>query len=81
MVGVRDNLSYLRFAMAANDNNRSNRMVCLLSDEERDFIERYLRKYKITNKSRWMRETLVSFIYQNLGNDYPTLFDERDMRR
>lgn len=67
--------------MAANDNNRSNRMVCLLSDEERDFIERYLRKYKITNKSRWMRETLVSFIYQNLGNDYPTLFDERDMRR
>ncbi len=56
-------------------------MVCLLSDEERDFIERYLRKYKITNKSRWMRETLVSFIYQNLGNDYPTLFDERDMRR
>lgn len=56
-------------------------MVCLLNDKERDFIDDYLSKYKISNRSRWMRETLLSFIYQKLGTDYPTLFDEQEMRR
>ena len=60
---------------------REKRLVCAISDEENAFIERYLRKYKITNKSRWIRETLLSFIYSNLGNDYPTLFNEQEMRR
>ncbi|MBO4499621.1 MAG: hypothetical protein J5732_05150 [Bacteroidaceae bacterium] len=60
---------------------RETRMVCLLNDKERDFIDDYLSKYKISNRSRWMRETLLSFIYQKLGTDYPTLFDEQDMRR
>lgn len=60
---------------------RETRMVCLLSDKEKNFIEGYLSKYKITNRSRWMRETLLSFIYQKLGSDYPTLFDEQEMRR
>lgn len=60
---------------------RETRMVCLLNDKERDFIDDYLSKYKISNRSRWMRETLLSFIYQKLGTDYPTLFDEQEMRR
>lgn len=60
---------------------RNKRLVCAVSDEENAFIERYLKKYRIANKSRWVRETLMSFIYQNLGNDYPTLFNEQEMRR
>ena len=44
-------------------------------------IDEYLKKYRITNKSNWMRETLLSFIYKNLDEDYPTLFGEHDMRR
>ena len=67
--------------MTDRSDNRNNRLVCLINDEEREFIERYLRKYRISNKSRWMRETLMRFIYQNLGNDYPTLFNEQEMRR
>ena len=47
----------------------------------RSFIENYLKKYKIKNKSNWMRETLLAFIYKNLDEDYPTLFNEHDMRR
>ena len=54
---------------------RHSRVVCLVSDDD------YLKKYKITNKSNWMRETLLSFIYKNLDEDYPTLFGEHDMRR
>lgn len=67
--------------MEPKDNKRNRRLVCHISDEENAFIERYLRKYKISNKSRWVRETLMTFIYQNLSKDYPTLFDEQDMRR
>lgn len=68
--------------MEPNENRtRNHKVVTLLNNQEREFMEKYLRKYKISNKSRWIRETLMTFIYQNLGNDYPTLFDEQEMRR
>ena len=60
---------------------RHARLVCLVSDDEMRIIDSYLRKYKIENKSRWMRETLLAFIHQNLDQDSPTLFNEHDMRR
>ncbi len=56
-------------------------MVCLMSDEEIRIVERYLQKYKITNKARWLRETVLSHIHQQLDDDYPTLFNEHEMRR
>jgi cytochrome oxidase assembly protein ShyY1 len=64
-----------------NDAARHARITCLVSDDEMAIIDSYLRKYKIGNKSRWMRETLLAFIHQNLDQDYPTLFNEHDMRR
>lgn len=60
---------------------RMQRMVCLMSEEELRIVDSYLRKYKITNKSRWLRETVLAFIYKNMDEDYPTLFGEHDMRR
>ncbi len=60
---------------------RHQRIVCLMSDEEQQIVDRYLEKYKITNKSRWLRETILMFIYRNMEEDYPTLFGEHDMRR
>ena len=41
---------------------RERRMSILLSDEEQLIVDRYLEKYKITNKSRWLRETILMFI-------------------
>src|SRR5699024_2209403 len=60
---------------------REQRMVCLMSEEEQRIVDRYLEKYKITNKSRWLRETILMFIHKNMEEDYPTLFGEHDMRR
>ena len=60
---------------------RERRMSILLSEEEQHIIDRYLDKYKITNKSRWLRETVLLFILKNMEEDYPTLFGEHDMRR
>ena len=44
-------------------------------------VDCYLKKYKITNKARWLRETVLTFIHQKMEEDYPTLFNEHDMRR
>ena len=54
---------------------RERRMSILLSEDEQQIVDRYLDKYKITNKSRWLRETIL------MEEDYPTLFGEHDMRR
>ena len=60
---------------------RKKRMVCLMSEEEVQIVERYLEQYQIKNKARWLRETVLTFIRQNMEDDYPTLFKEHDMRR
>ena len=44
-------------------------------------MKRYLAKYKIVNKSRWYRETILAHVLKVLEEDYPTLFNENEMRR
>jgi hypothetical protein len=56
-------------------------MILTLSDAEQHIVDGYLQKYKIKNKSRWLRETVLQFIHKNMEDDYPTLFGEHDMRR
>ena len=46
---------------------RERRMSILLSDDEQQIVDRYLEKYKITNKSRWLRETILMFIHKKYG--------------
>jgi hypothetical protein len=53
----------------------------MLNEDEHKAVDRYLSKYKIENKSRWYRETIISHILKNLEEDYPTLFRENEMRR
>ena len=64
-----------------NLTKREHRMSILLSEEEQRLVDRYLAKYNIRNKSRWMRETILIFVLKNMELDYPTLFDEHEMRR
>ncbi len=70
-----------RVKVAPNEPKREQRMVCYVSEDEMRIIDRHLAKYKISNKGRWMRETLLSFVYKTMEEDYPTLFNEHDMRR
>lgn len=52
-----------------------------LNESEYRMVEGYIRKYKITNKSRWYRETILFHILRILEEDYPMLFSENEMRR
>jgi hypothetical protein len=60
---------------------RDKHIAFSLNSEEYDFISSYIRKYRISNKSRWLRETVIGHILKTLEQDYPTLFGENDMRR
>lgn len=70
-----------RAKTTADAPRREQRIVCLMSAEEMRIVDRYLARYKISNKSRWFRETILMFIHKNMEDDYPTLFGEHDMRR
>lgn len=60
---------------------RNKQMYLSLSEEEYNMLCLYIKKYNITNKSRWLRETVIAHVLKNLELDYPTLFGENEMRR
>lgn len=60
---------------------RERKVTVMFTDEEMGVIEKYLDKYKIQNRSRWFRETLLTHILRVYDEDYPTLFSENEMRR
>lgn len=60
---------------------RDKQLYFSLSSEEYKLISSYINKYKISNKSRWLRETIIGHVLKTLEQDYPTLFDENEMRR
>ena len=71
----------LKKKLPKNDAKREHRIAFMLNDTEHDAIERYLRKYKITNKSNWYRSTILAHVWKIMEEDYPTLFNENEMRR
>jgi len=60
---------------------RTHRVAFMLNDMEFKAVQRHLKKYKITNKSDWYRLTILTQIWQKLGEDLPMLFEENEMRQ
>jgi len=60
--------------------NRNNKITVSLNDKEVRVLEQFCKKYKIENRSRFLRETIMSAILKRLDEDYPTLFNEKEMR-
>jgi hypothetical protein len=58
-----------------------NRVVTIsLNDPEYKVLEKYCIKYKITNRTRFIRESLMKIILTRMSEDYPSLFEEKEMR-
>lgn len=51
---------------------RINRQALLFNNREMRAIDRYCKKFRIKNKSRFMRETIMTTVLK----DYPSLFFE-----
>ncbi|MBO7160190.1 MAG: hypothetical protein J6V62_01985 [Paludibacteraceae bacterium] len=54
---------------------RTHRISFLLNDKEMDAVNRYVKRYRVQNKSRFYRETLIRAILKQFDEDAPTLFD------
>lgn len=54
---------------------RIHRITFLLNDKEMDAVNRYVKRYRVQNKSRFYRETLIRAILKQFDEDAPTLFD------
>ena len=54
---------------------RTFRTSLLFNKREKDAINLYCEKYKIRNKSKFMREAILVEILKKFDEDYPTLFE------
>ncbi len=54
---------------------RNSRTSLLFNQREKEAIDLYCQKYKITNKSKFMRETIMTEVLKRFDEDYPTLFE------
>ena len=54
---------------------REHRVSILLNDNEQKTLDKFCERYKVKNKSRLIRETLMRAILRQLDKDQPTLFD------
>ena len=56
---------------------RVHRKSILFNNREIQAIDHYCKKYKIKNKSKFMREMIISSILKKFDEDYPSLFEKR----
>jgi len=54
---------------------RTHRTAILFNKREQEAISLYCDKYKIRNKSKFMRKVIMTDILKKFDEDYPTLFE------
>jgi len=57
-----------------NDLLRKNQKGIRFNNKELKAIETYCKKYKIQNRSKFMREAIITTILKKFDEDSPTLF-------
>lgn len=63
----------------SQDLKRTHSMNLTFNDKEWEAIQAYLKNYRITNRARWFRETVMKEVIRKLEMDQPLLFDEHEM--
>jgi len=53
---------------------RINKKSILFNNKELKAIEKYCSQYRISNRSKFMREAIITSILKRFDDDYPTLF-------
>lgn len=60
---------------------RDHLVTITFNDPEFKTLEKYCNQYKISNRSRFIRESLMkTMLSRMVEDDYPTLFGEKEMR-
>ncbi|HAF30576.1 MAG TPA: hypothetical protein DCG75_16155 [Bacteroidales bacterium] len=56
---------------------RIHRKSILFNQREVQAINHYCKKYKIKNKSKLMRELIITSVLKKFDEDYPSLFEKK----
>jgi len=62
------------------DLKRINRKVINFNNKELTAIDVYCKKYRIDNKAQFMRETIIATILKKFSDDYPTLWQDQQLK-
>ncbi|UCG27647.1 MAG: hypothetical protein JSV24_11860 [Bacteroidales bacterium] len=57
---------------------RTNRYTIMFNDRELNALNAFFERYKISNRSRYMREAIITAILKKFDEDYPTLWEEKE---
>ncbi|MGL5317715.1 MAG: hypothetical protein ACRC9Q_03345 [Bacteroidales bacterium] len=66
---------------AKRESERPHKILLSFNDKEYEMLCAHLKKHRIQNKTRWARETLLLHLWKKLEDNYPTLFDEIEVRQ
>ncbi|MEA3318130.1 MAG: hypothetical protein U9R54_09250 [Bacteroidota bacterium] len=55
---------------------RVHKKSILFNERELQAMDYYYSKYKIRNKSKFMREVIITSILKKFDDDYPSLFED-----
>lgn len=59
------------------DLKRVNKQTILFNNFELNAIENYCNRFRIKNRTRFMREIIITEILKKFNDNYPTLFDDQ----
>jgi hypothetical protein len=57
---------------------RNNRLSLMLNNREIRAIGIYCNRYRVTNKSEFLRETIMKAILKRFDDEHPTLWEESE---
>ncbi len=58
---------------------REHRLSILLNDQEKKMLELYVKRFRIRNTSKCVREILMRTVFEQMDSACPTLFDQGDL--
>lgn len=66
-----------RYAVKDESLKRIHRKSILFNKREIQAIDHYCKRYKIKNKSKFMREMIITSVLKRFDEDYPSLFEKK----
>ena len=57
---------------------RGNRLSLMLNNREMRALSIYCNRYRVKNKSEFLRETIMKAILKRFEDEHPTLWEEND---
>lgn len=58
---------------------RVNRQAILFNERELKAIEHYCSRFKVNNRSKFMREAIITEILKKFEDNYPTLWEDQQL--